>query len=553
MSLPYLNFQPNKSLKTIGSFGGLNERAVADENEFADMKNVSDRFYPTIATRKPRGVVQETLAAPHGLIWKNGLFYVEGLSAYYNGELIQGLTLTDGDKQLVGMGAYVVIFPDKVAFNTSTKTFSTLESTLNQSASATFAPLSTDSAFTKITMTGIHNYFKVYDAVTISGCTNADYNATKIITELGTDYIVVTGALSASFTQASGLTFKRSVPDFDYVCEYNNRLWGCSSANHEIYASKLGDPFNWNCFEGISTDSYVMTVGSDGDFTGCIAHMGYVIFFKEQYIHVMYGDKPSNYSLNTKQLPGVREGCHRTLQIINETLYYVGRNGVYAYNGAVPTSISDKLTKEFTTEISAASAVVGEAVSGQAVVGESTTSVEFVAGKQDDIYYLSCYRDGKPELLTYDTKYQLWHHQDDLRFKFTAYGEGILYYIDADNQLSTITGDRDELIEWYLESGDITEGLIDQKYISKIRFNFEMEHRSEANIFIKYDDEPLWERKGTIKSINNQTFVFPIIPKRCNKFRYRIEGFGQFKLFGLAREVEGGSEVNGSVYTGFRR
>ena len=95
--------------------------------------------------------------------------------------------------------------------------------------------------------------------------------------------------------------------------------------------------------------------------------------------------------------------------------------------------------------------------------------------------------------------------------------------------------------------------MIDQKYITKIRFNFWMDKDCEANIFMKYDDDPLWERKGTIKSVKNMTFVIPIIPRRCNKFRYRIEGFGGFKLYGMAREVEGGSEVNGSIYSGFRR
>ena len=526
MILPFLNQYQNKSLRTIGTFGGLDERPTIEENFFADMRNVSCRYFPVLATRKPRGGDPDELTEPHGLFWKNGLFYVDGLNAYYNGTQVSGLTLSDGDKQLVGMGAYIIIFPDKIAFNTSTRTYKSLDATLTQSSTATFAPLSQDSAYTKITLSGINNVFNQYDAVTISGCTNAQYNATKIITETGTNYIVVTGALSTSFTQASGLKFERKTPAMDYVCEYNNRLWGCSSANHEIYASKLGDPFNWNAFEGISTDSYALTVGSDGDFTGCIAHMGYVIFFKEEYIHVMYGDKPSNYSLNTKQLPGVKKNCEKTMQIINETLFYVGRNGVYAYNGAVPTLISDNLEKSMGT---------------------------CVAGKQDDVYYLSCVRDGKPELLTYDTKHQLWHKQDELQFAFTAYGDGILYYIDSDDNLNTITGDSDERIEWFIESGDIVEGSLDQKYVSLIRFNFWMENASEANIFMRYDDEPLWEKKGTIKSIKNMTYTVPIIPKRCNKYRYRIEGYGQVKLFGLAREVEGGSEKNGSIYSGFRR
>ena len=526
MILPYLSQNLYKSLRSIGTYGGLDERPAIEDNFFSDMKNVSSRFYPILATRKPRGVVLEEVTNPKGIFWKNGLFYVDGLDAFYDGEQVSGLTLSDSKKTLIGMGAFIVIFPDKIAFNTSTKTWQSLDAALTQSATATFAPLLQDSAYTKITLSGIDDVFNQYDAVTISGCTNSAYNTTKIITEIGSDYIVVTGALESSFTQASGLKFERTAPDMDYVCEYNNRLWGCSSLNHEIYASKLGDPFNWNAFEGISTDSYALTVGSDGDFTGCIAHMGYVIFFKEQYIHVIYGDKPSNYSLNVKQLPGVKADCAESLQIINETLYYVGRNGVYAYNGAVPTLISDNLEK---------------------------TMSYCIAGKQDDVYYLSCVRDGKPELLTFDTKYRLWHKHDDLQFVCTAFGDGVLYYIDTHGYLSTITGNSAEKIEWFVESGDIVEGSIDQKYVSKIRFNFWMDDHAEANIFMKYDDDPLWERKGTVKSIKNMTFVLNIIPKRCNKYRYRIEGYGQFKLFGMVREVEGGSEVNGSIYSGKRR
>lgn len=526
MNLPYLSSQPYKSLVSIGTFGGLDERPTIDNNFFADTKNVSSRFYPTLTTRQTRGDVLGELSNPNGLFWKNAVFYVDGVKAYYDFEQIPGLQLKSGMKQLVGMGAYIIIMPDKIAYDTNTKTWKTLGAKLTQSFTATFAPLSAGSAYTKITLSGIDDVFNQYDAVTITGCTNASYNTTKIITETGTDFIVVTGALDSSFTQASGLKFERSVPDMDFVCEHNNRLWGCSSKNHEIYASKLGDPFNWNAFEGISTDSYVLSVGSDGDFTACVAHMGYVIFFKEQYIHVMYGDKPSNYSLNTKQLPGVKTHCAASVQIINETLYYVGRSGVYAYNGAIPVCISDNLTKPM---------------------------LECIGGKQDDIYYLSCERDGKSELLTFDTKRQLWHKQDDLRFRCAAFGEGVLYYIDSDGNLSTITGERDEHIEWYAESGDIVEGSIDQKYVSKIRFNFWMDSHSEANIFMKYDDGPIWERVGTVKSIKNMTYVFNIIPKRCNKYRYRIEGYGQFKLFGMAREVEGGSEVNGSIYSGYRR
>ena len=77
------------------------------------------------------------------------------------------------------------------------------------------------------------------------------------------------------------LTIERKVPDMEYITECNNRLWGCSKDGHEIYASKLGDVKNWNCFRGNSMDSWAATIGSDGKFTGAITFLGYPMFFKE--------------------------------------------------------------------------------------------------------------------------------------------------------------------------------------------------------------------------------------------------------------------------------
>ena len=51
-------------------------------------------------------------------------------------------------------------------------------------------------------------------------------------------------------------------------------------AVNEIYASKLGDFKNWNCYAGRSTDSYVATRGSDGPFTGAADYLGSPLFFR---------------------------------------------------------------------------------------------------------------------------------------------------------------------------------------------------------------------------------------------------------------------------------
>jgi len=690
MKLPFLRAAVGKTQRTVGQWGGLDERLIIGDSSMSKMKNMSTRFYPAIATRAPRGTAQRTINNPRGLYHKNGLFWISGTRCYYKGNVV--MTVTDGDKQIVGMGAYICVFPDKKIYNTKTGEVTNVDATYTQSGAIRFEELSSDSAFTKITAPGIHKSFKQYDGVkfdgvndkafvvdgegatkviteigtdyivvsaviqngwtgkarftasgggtriegtgihdnfnandviktvgckddalnlsgktvtskgtnhivvnapfparsfsqsgvttfspyysgssltrifceamgsrfsegdvvTIAGCTGgaASFNGSKVVRGAGTGYILVDGSLTTtisqvsgitirrtafeqtgvtvkrtSFTRTSGITIKRQSQSFDYVCEHDNRLWACSSANHEIYASKLGDPTNWNCYEGISTDSYTVTVGSDGDFTGCASHMGYVLFFKEQSISVMYGNKPSNFQLNNRQMPGVKTGCSRSLCVVNETLYYVGRDGVYQYDGAAPRKISDTILSEL---------------------------AEAVASQQDGKLYLSCLKGGERTLLVYDPRYQVWDEEDETRFKFAAYGDGILYYIDGEDALRTITGDEKSVIDWNIESGDLRENRLEQKWISKVMFNFWLASGSEADIYFQFDEDPLWHRAWTVHSVVNKTYNIPIVPQRCSRFRWRIEGKGQMKLLAMGVTVEGGSEINGNIRSWYR-
>lgn len=527
MRLPRLYGRPAKEMRTVSTFHGLNQRIVTAESEFAQMKNMSCRHYPVIATREPRGEVLQTYDSPQGLFWKNGLFVVNGGKCYYEGTDI-GISVSEGKKQIVGMGAYIVVFPDKYIYNTFTGEVKPMEAAYTPTETVTFEPLSQSSTFTKITAAGIGGLFLAYDNVTISGCYDDQFNGSKIITEIDTDYIVVSGVLTDSFTQepSSGIKFTRKIPDMDFICESENRLWGCSSKNHEIYASKPGDPTNWNNFEGIDSDSYVVTVGSDGDFTGCIAHLGYVLFFKENYIHTMYGNRPSNFSLYTKEQPGVRAGCDKSLTILNDVLYYVGRDGVYAYSGTMPAKISDNILSKIT---------------------------DAVGGKYDGRYYLSCKLDGEQTILVYDQQAQIWDAEDDDTFVFTANVGGVLEYIDPEGNLRAITGDSGERIEWELVSGDLMEGILDYKYIAQFLLNIWLSDGAYAQIHVKYDDNELWELLETIQCTEHRSYDVPMLPKRCSKFRYRISGQGEMKLIGLQETVEGGSSLNGSVQSGLRR
>lgn len=194
-------------------------------------------------------------------------------------------------------------------------------------------------------MLSIGKLFKQYDGVTISGCTGPaeGLNGSCIIRSRGDDWIVVPGILDMAFDQEEAVTICREIPDMEFLTESENRIWGCSSEKHEIYACKLGDPTNWNCFEGISTDSYAATIGSDGDFTGPVLIWETSSFLKRTW-YIKYGAAgPANFQIANSPVRGVKKGSEKSLVIVNETLYYHSRNGVCAYDGSLPVSVSGPL------------------------------------------------------------------------------------------------------------------------------------------------------------------------------------------------------------------
>ena len=243
-----------------------------------------------------------------------------------------------------------MIFPDKAYYNTLTGEFGSLESTWS-GPSLTFTNgklYDEDADANCIQASGVswEDYFKAGDAVTISGCTkHPENNKTPIIREIDGDKLyfyefafTLDGEDGTTpYTETGTLTISRTVPDLKFVCENENRLWGCDDTT--IYASKLGDIFNWNVFDGLATDSYSVDTGSAGNFTACISYMGYPIFFKEDHIYKVYGSIPTNFEVMGSATLGVAAGSAASLAVAGEVLFYLSRAGIMAYSGGIPQPV----------------------------------------------------------------------------------------------------------------------------------------------------------------------------------------------------------------------
>ena len=578
MKLPKLK-ELNTHREMVDVFKGYNHNLRIGEGEFYDMKNLSSDNYPILSPRPKRGIYA-TPNKPQGMVAKDSLCYVDGENFIIN-EYRVPMGLSTGDekpKTLISMGAYVIIMPDKKYINTANlEDYGNIEVAVVTSASTTFELCKVDgvgygnvvtqdtaptdpknmdlwidtsetphqlkqyssttdmwsaiaTTYIKISSPGIGKPFSVNDGVTIEGVEKlTDLNASMVIWAKGDDFIVVTGILDQVTTQNTSISITRRMPNMDFIIESENRLWGCrygAAINgemvNEIYASKLGDFKNWNCFMGISTDSYAATVGTDGQFTGAITHLGYPLFFKENCLHKVYGNYPANYQIQTTACRGVQKGCERSLAIVNEVLYYKARSGICAYDGSLPQEMSSALG-----DISYNNAVGG-------VLGNK--------------YYISMSDAGeKYHLFVYDTKKGMWHREDETQAVDFCNCRGDLYYIDhADNQIKTVKGTgvaENDTISWEAITGIIGTDSPDKKYISRMDVRMSLQVGTRVVFSVEYDSSGVWESLFMMAGTSLQSFAVPIRPKRCDHLRLRIEGIGDAKIYSICKTIEQGSDV----------
>ena len=505
--LPAMKYASGARTSALSEFRGYKHLPSAADGEIWDMGNMSADGYPALTPRKPRTVTQ-TLTTPNGIYPK---VRVDGTDFIYDG-VVKG-TVTDSFKTFCAMYNRIVILPDKAYYNTALDEFGSLESTYT--GGVTFRDgtiFDEDAVANTIYASGVtwSDYFKAGDAVTISGCvTLTANNKTPIIREIVGDELHFYENVFTNGTE-SAVTIERIVPDMDFICENENRLWGCKGST--IYASKLGDPFNWNVFDGLSTDAYSVEVGSAGDFTACVSYLGYPIFFKQDYIYKVYGDKPTNFQVMSSASLGVASGSAKSLAVAGETLFYLSRAGVVAYTGGVPAQMSRDLGGEFSNA---------------------------VAGSDGLRYYISMSDGTNQHLFLYDTVLGLWHREDDLNVLAFAWDNGL--YALADDGKVLLLRSGDETITSFVEFADFYAGSLGKKSVMKLAVRAELEAGAMLKMFIRYRDGGTWRLVKTVKATEKRSFYIPVMPSRCDYYRLRFEGIGNYKIHSIASELKLGS------------
>ena len=135
MRLPrILEFSDEESVTT--RFLGVNYSDASSEEELTDAENLSTRAFPLIAPRRARQLVHK-LTAPQGMIAHEKLFFIDDGDLYWGGVKVEGASVSQGEKTLAAIGAYIAIFPDKVLFNTQTLSLEPMENRVQTQEKAT--------------------------------------------------------------------------------------------------------------------------------------------------------------------------------------------------------------------------------------------------------------------------------------------------------------------------------------------------------------------------------------------------------------------------------
>ena len=130
----------------LRAFGGLNETYGCSEAEYSAGVNFSTRDFPALSTRTPRRKLR-ALTGLNGMYHLNGLLTVCGRDITYTPDdaaapaVAKLDAVTDGRKALVGIGTKILIFPDKLAFDTADGSVTALGALWTAAGkSVTFAP-----------------------------------------------------------------------------------------------------------------------------------------------------------------------------------------------------------------------------------------------------------------------------------------------------------------------------------------------------------------------------------------------------------------------------
>lgn len=581
-------------------FGGLDRRLSAADGAVAAMENMSADHYPLLAPRSGRYKLR-TLAAPNGMGAGDKLFWVDGTKFYYDGK-VKG-KVSNSPKRFTTMNHWVVIWPDKLCYNTATDIFSSLETRVTSSwglfcSDPAPGGISSEANCLQLDGVTVEGPFQAGEAVTISGCTlHPENNQTLVIREVGDNALYFYDNTFAMDETRLYTVTGEGLAAGKYGCEID----GASYVLVVNPAMSEGDTILWR---------------NSGTFTATIDGISQTMdwyYGDDAAGHIEFGDSQTTSFLEngavtvSRTVPDLDHVCqsgNRLWGVKDSSVYcsalgdprvwnnYDGTatgcwsveagsagpfTGAVAYGGYPLLFKEDRIYRVYGTKPAnfqlmdtqtlgcetgseKSFAVVGQTLyyrspagfvayaGGVPVLMDDALGIDrrynAVAGTDGRKYYVSVTEPEGRSLYVYDTVLGLWHREDASEVMDFVWCDGELYMLCADGTI------------WQCGRIRTPAGAAEGTVSSTVEFAdfygntvarkairrlyFRVETDKSLTLSVSYDGGP-WQTVSTVTRAQKGIQTLQLIPRRCDSLRVKLEGVGPWKVWAMGKEYYAGS------------
>lgn len=318
-------------------------------------------------------------------------------------------------------------------------------------------------------------------------------------------------AYKGTINNGDGVLITKLLVDANLLEVHQNRLWGTDTLGTSLYCSNATDFRDWE-IDGTNAGGGYVDVPENSPWTAIKEYNGYLYAFKENKMYKIVG----NTSLDYAAVTVCDIGCinHEAVTICDSVMYFLSRDGIYAFTGNLPVKVSEALATDY-------------------VWGR-------FASHGSKMYCSLDKADGETEFITYDTSTRLWHKEDDLKVRsFVDYTDG-LYALSEDRVCYKLEGGSIDTDTPFSVTTKKYFYTFDQKSVTSAFLWLDMSVGATVQVEIAYDGGEF-----TVCGVftNRRLKYIPIRLRYCDEFQIRISGTGFCRLKQIEFALGGGGRT----------
>lgn len=577
----------------VDTFRGYNHNQRIGEGEFYEMTNMSSDNYPMASPRMPRGAIV-TWGDCTGIIAKDELCRTDG-TRFFIGNYPYDMELSSEPKQLISMGAYVIILPDKKYINTANPsdrgdieaTYTTIDATSitlcradgSEYTSEYIGPDEPENPKDRSVWCNTSEYpnrLMQYSAITDSW-THITVSTVKLFSM----------GLGKLFSKGDGITIS-----------------GMAGAT-ELVDDETGEPLSEESKEQVKAlDGAAVIVDRDDDWividgivdahvslTGVVTvkrtmpTMDFVVEHgnrlwgcrhglddKGEFVNIIYASKLGDFK-NWSSYQGVdsdsyfanvgTDGAFTGAVSYGDCVLFFKEMGLHTVYGDGPSSyqVEYKVCRGVQKGSGKSVAVLDGVVYYKDAVGVSAYtgsipeqigacfgSVRYknaVGGTWGRKYYISMEdSDGQWHLFAYDSRRGIWHREDNTKAAAFADCGDETYMLSDDGGLESMSGagGMKGYVNWACQTGRIGIEHPDRKRLTRLNVRLSLETGARARILVRYDSRGEWIQVASLTSSPLRARDYPVRVQRCDHMELRLEGTRGAILHSIVKTYQMGSD-----------